>query len=95
MGQQLARATRVFGDDVIGVTQHIDRPQRDVAEVPDRCGNEYEPRVRGVSDGFGHGAVPMLCASSSVGADGVPQLCLQVFSQSGEHARFELADAFA
>ena len=48
VSEQERRSTRILGEDEIHLTQHIDRPQRDIVEVPDRRRYDIE---------LGHGAM--------------------------------------
>ena len=42
--EQLARDARVLGEHTINPAQDIERAQRDVAQVPDRCGHHIKAR---------------------------------------------------
>ena len=44
MVEQLLRLARVFAGDAVHAAQHVERAQRDVAEVADGSGDEVEAR---------------------------------------------------
>src|SRR6478609_3627848 len=61
--EQLARATRVFGGDVLGLLERLERPQRDVAEVADRGADQVQLADRGARCYLAQLLLPMPTAS--------------------------------
>ena len=50
--EQLAGHARVLAGDQVGGGQHLERPQRDVAQIADRGGDEVQPRSEPRHDGL-------------------------------------------